>query len=39
MRCHSSTGASTMGPSSITPALLTSVSSRPNSPTVAATAS
>jgi hypothetical protein len=29
IRCHSSSGASAIGPSSITPALLTSVSSRP----------
>ena len=39
MRSHSSTGASTIGPSSITPALLTTVSSRPSSATVRSTAS
>ncbi len=39
MRCHSDTGAPSIDPSSITPALLTSVSSRPSSATVRATAS
>jgi hypothetical protein len=38
MRCHSSTGASRIGPSSIMPALLTSVSSRPSSDVVRSTA-
>src|SRR5918998_3807313 len=38
MRSHSSTGAPTTGPSSITPALLTTMSSRPSSPTVRSTA-
>ena len=38
MRSHSSTGASTTGPRSITPALLTRMSSRPWLATVCATA-
>ena len=38
MRCHSSSGAPTIGPSSMTPALLTRVSSRPSSATVVAMA-
>ena len=37
IRSHSWSGASTAGPSSITPALLTSVSSRPSSSTVRST--
>src|SRR5690349_15145346 len=38
MRSHSSTGASAIVPSSITPALLMTMSSRPSSPTAARTA-
>jgi hypothetical protein len=38
IRSHSSSGASMIGPSSITPALLTTVSMRPSSSTVVATA-
>src|SRR4051794_3249645 len=38
IRSHSSTGASTIGPSSITPALLMTMSSRPSSRTVRSTA-
>ena len=39
IRCHSTSGAPMTGPSSITPALLTSVSRRPSSATVRPTAS